>query len=339
MKRIIFSLLVSILWVAGAEAQKYIKVRLYGGTNPYAITEWNNWDVNTATSPAYIYSDGSISTVTGVLTGAFAIGDNGATYGSASTNPMAPLEVLRYVSDLSVNRSLTLHGLSADKTYNLELYASRYNNSGNSTQFVINGVSQAVATYQNFTNKASFTSLAANASGQIVVSIEKLNTYLYINGFTLTEISTPPPPPATGDGWSLSGNDATAAQFIGTKNNVPLLFKTNNVSQMRITTGGEVQVKKLKVTQTGWADYVFEPHYKLRPLSEVEKFINKHGHLPEVPSAKEVTTEGLNVGDNQAVLLKKIEELTLYMIEQNKKLEVQGKEIKVLQRQAKSKKK
>ncbi len=82
---------------------------------------------------------------------------------------------------------------------------------------------------------------------------------------------------------------------------------------------GDVKVKKLKVTQTDWADYVFAPTYKLLSLFELENYIHKYKHLPEVPSADEVAGDGLDVGANQAVLLKKIEELTLYVIEQAKR--------------------
>jgi hypothetical protein len=82
---------------------------------------------------------------------------------------------------------------------------------------------------------------------------------------------------------------------------------------------------KVKATATPWPDYVFHQTYKLRPLSEVEQYIQQNNHLPEVPSATEVEKNGLDVGDNQAVLLKKIEELTLYAIEQNKRLEAQNK--------------
>jgi hypothetical protein len=79
-----------------------------------------------------------------------------------------------------------------------------------------------------------------------------------------------------------------------------------------------VRTRKIKVDQQTWADYVFEKNYPLASLPEVEKYIQQHKHLPDVPSAKEVETNGLNLGDNQAVLLRKIEELTLYLIEQNK---------------------
>ncbi len=83
--------------------------------------------------------------------------------------------------------------------------------------------------------------------------------------------------------------------------------------------------KKIIVTQFGWSDYVFAKDYKLRSLTSLETFINQHKHLPEIPSAKEVAEKGVSVGDNQALLLKKIEELTLYVIQLNQKIEDQKK--------------
>jgi hypothetical protein len=98
-----------------------------------------------------------------------------------------------------------------------------------------------------------------------------------------------------------------------------------------------IRTRKIKVDQTTWADYVFQPGYKLRPLSEVETFIRKNNHLPEVPSEKEVEQNGVDLGENQVLLLKKIEELTLYAIEQNKKIEEQGRKIEKLEMQMKKK--
>ncbi|GHE56688.1 hypothetical protein GCM10011340_09560 [Roseivirga thermotolerans] len=86
---------------------------------------------------------------------------------------------------------------------------------------------------------------------------------------------------------------------------------------------GDLESKKVKVTQTpgNWPDYVFSSDYKLRPLNELEHFIMQNQHLPEVPSAQEIEANGQDLGDIQAVLLKKIEELTLYTIEQEKRLQ------------------
>lgn len=70
-----------------------------------------------------------------------------------------------------------------------------------------------------------------------------------------------------------------------------------------------------------WPDYVFKKEYKLMPLAELESFIQKNSHLPEIPCEAEVKKDGLDLGSNQAALLKKIEELTLYIIDQNKRIE------------------
>ncbi|MCK9403723.1 MAG: hypothetical protein M0Q26_10030 [Chitinophagaceae bacterium] len=94
----------------------------------------------------------------------------------------------------------------------------------------------------------------------------------------------------------------------------------------KLSVNGNIRTKKLIVTQTGWSDYVFGKNYKLRSLQNLEAFINQYKHLPEVPTAKEVETKGISVGDNQALLLKKIEELTLYVIDlknENKKQQTQ----------------
>jgi hypothetical protein len=95
-----------------------------------------------------------------------------------------------------------------------------------------------------------------------------------------------------------------------------------------------IKTQKVKVTQAGWPDYVFHQQYKLPSLTEVEKYIKANNHLPEVPSAQEIESDGLNLGDNQATLLKKIEELTLYAIDANKKIEQQQQQINLLQQQS-----
>lgn len=81
-----------------------------------------------------------------------------------------------------------------------------------------------------------------------------------------------------------------------------------------------------------WADYVFAPEYKLMPLNDVEKFIRHNKHLPNVPSAEEMANRGLDVAETSAKLMEKIEELTLYLIEANKKIEELDKKVKNLEK-------
>jgi hypothetical protein len=84
-----------------------------------------------------------------------------------------------------------------------------------------------------------------------------------------------------------------------------------------------IMTEKVKVTlrsSSDWSDYVFEDDYNLLSLDNVEKHIKENGHLPNVPSAEEVAKEGIDVAKMDAKLLEKIEELTLYVIEQNKRI-------------------
>jgi hypothetical protein len=93
---------------------------------------------------------------------------------------------------------------------------------------------------------------------------------------------------------------------------------------------GIVNAREVKVSLGSWSDYVFEPGYNLRKLSDVEDFILTHGHLPDIPSASTVIENGVNLGEMDAMLLKKIEELTLYVIELQKNNEQMSTEIENL---------
>jgi trimeric autotransporter adhesin len=81
------------------------------------------------------------------------------------------------------------------------------------------------------------------------------------------------------------------------------------------------KVKVAVKTSADWSDYVFDDQYRLLPLNEVAKFIQQNKHLPGIPSATEMVKEGNDLGQTDAKLLAKIEELTLYMIAQQKKIE------------------
>ena len=84
---------------------------------------------------------------------------------------------------------------------------------------------------------------------------------------------------------------------------------------------GSLKVKDLKVTLSGWSDFVFDDGYRLMPLGEVERYIDAHRHLPEVPSAQEVEENGVDVGEMNKLLLQKVEELTLYVIDLQKQID------------------
>nr|WP_319571739.1 hypothetical protein [uncultured Draconibacterium sp.] len=103
-------------------------------------------------------------------------------------------------------------------------------------------------------------------------------------------------------------------------------FNTNgSLGLGTVTTGshklaveGSIGAREIQVEANGWSDFVFEKEYELRSLEETEQFILKNKHLPEIPNEEAIEKEGINLGQMDAKLLQKIEELTLYLIEQNK---------------------
>ena len=84
---------------------------------------------------------------------------------------------------------------------------------------------------------------------------------------------------------------------------------------------GNMEVKHLKVTMNVWPDYVFGGSHQLMPLGELESYINCNKHLPGVPTAEEVEKEGADLGEMNRVLMEKVEELTLYIIDLQKQID------------------
>ncbi len=104
----------------------------------------------------------------------------------------------------------------------------------------------------------------------------------------------------------------------------------------KLEVNGTIRSQEVVVEATGWPDFVFYPDYNLPSLEEVEEYITEHKHLPEVPSEAEVLEHGIKLGEMDATLLQKIEELTLYVIEQNKINKQQQELIEELQAELKS---
>jgi len=82
---------------------------------------------------------------------------------------------------------------------------------------------------------------------------------------------------------------------------------------------GTIRAKEVLVNLDGGADFVFEKDYKLLPIEHVASYVQENKHLPDIPSANEMVKNGVSMGDMQVKLLQKVEELTLYVIELNKK--------------------
>jgi hypothetical protein len=135
-------------------------------------------------------------------------------------------------------------------------------------------------------------------------------------------------------GGPINGNTIS----LGTPGAMPIAFYTNSANRMFITANGNVGIgidnptnklsvngnirsKEVIVETANWPDYVFQNSYLLKPLAEVEKYIKAHNHLPGIPAATQLETEGLHLGDIQKKMMEKIEELTLYILQQQKEID------------------
>ena len=106
-----------------------------------------------------------------------------------------------------------------------------------------------------------------------------------------------------------------------------------------LTVNGAIHAREVVVDLKVPADFVFGKDYSLMPLQKVEKYVQTNNHLPDLPSASEIKQQGLNVGEIQNKLLQKIEELTLYAIEQNKQITQQNQKIEKLEEEIEEMKK
>lgn len=98
----------------------------------------------------------------------------------------------------------------------------------------------------------------------------------------------------------------------------------------RLSVNGKIKAQEVNVTTSGWADYVFDPAYELRPLSEVRRFYEANRHLPDIPNEKEVLENGVNLSEITVKLLEKVEELTIYLVQQQDRIGELEKELAAL---------
>ncbi len=128
-------------------------------------------------------------------------------------------------------------------------------------------------------------------------------------------------------------NHSTQKVFFRADQQDNIGIGTDSTYGHKLAVAGSILAEKVKVKlKTNWPDFVFDPAYKTPSIPELEAYIRAHKHLPGVPSAAEVAEKGIDVGDNQAALLEKIEQLTLIIIDQHKKIEAQEKRLQALEK-------
>ncbi|NLR68089.1 hypothetical protein HGH92_27535 [Chitinophaga varians] len=124
----------------------------------------------------------------------------------------------------------------------------------------------------------------------------------------------------------------TVQNDVNLSNALRTNYTTGNVTigsptkKSQLMVNGDIFTNRVKVSTDNWPDYVFSPEFELRPISDLARYITENKHLPDLPAAKEVETQGQDVGEINKILVKKMEEMSLYIIQlDNRMKELEGK--------------
>jgi hypothetical protein len=207
----------------------------------------------------------------------------------------------------------------------------------------IGGVSAGIGTSSNHAlrfNTNGTGKLSIYPAGEVVVggnaagAFGKFTVVTGDDSYGMNQVSNGPG--AAIIGTYIGGTSAGIGTYTNTNmrifcNNASTIFiaaATGNVGigtnspGNRLEVNGTIRSKEIIVETNGWPDYVFDKNHQLPTLPEIEKFIQQNQHLPGFPSALEIEKNGLTVGYTQKKMMEKIEELTLYIIELNKKVKI-----------------
>lgn len=169
--------------------------------------------------------------------------------------------------------------------------------------------------------------VSTHASGEIRLytgGVDDANQRLTIKNTGKVGIGTATP----SEKLDVNGNIYTNGKILINQAN------TSAVTPYALAVNGTAIFTKAVVKlNSNWPDYVFEPEYGLLPIAQLEKYVQENKHLPGIPAAAEVSKEGIDLGNTQTQQLQKIEELTLYIIELNRKIEALQKDNETIKKQ------
>lgn len=223
--------------------------------------------------------------------------------GIGTTSPGAKLEVNGGIVRLTTNNYgfLQLGAYTGTDNYGYVSAAGQSNGTGLKFQTTNGPSSSAAADQMIITNGGTvgIGTMTPNASYKLDVNGHINATGLYVNGQPFSGSSQ----------WTTSGQNA----YFGLSGNIGI-GSTN--PDEKLTVNGTVHAKEVKVDlSVPGPDYVFDSKYKLLSLADVRAYIAEHQHLPDVPSAEEMERNGISLSEMNMILLKKVEELTLYVLE------------------------
>lgn len=221
---------------------------------------------------------------------------------------------LNYSNNISFN--VKSDGSTGIFTYMSKAFSITSQNTGvENFSFNTNGTAQIKTTATNLTdNVLTITS----------VNNSNLNSFL-IKRNGVMEIRTLAANAGDNVFSIMDANNSNAKNFFINRDGKTVIGSlgqpSGTHSNAMLTVNGKAVAKEVIVTQVNWADFVFDSNYKLMPLSDLESFYKNEKHLPNIPSTKQISDSGNDLGKTDALLLQKIEELTLYIVDQQKQID------------------
>ncbi|MFB6454771.1 hypothetical protein ACE38W_05815 [Chitinophaga sp. Hz27] len=260
-----------------------------------------------------------------VITGASAGNDLSAIYGETQSQQSSVLSVYNPVNGPSPSIAGVLANFKYDVNYGFQLLNLH---SDLDNLYFRYRVSSQYQQWRKIWHSGNFNP-DAETLDKITARGNFANSHIYINQGANLYLKNDDP----GDVVFMSSNETeygriycspSALYFSVGSVPVPYMAMQKNPdipNTMRLQLNGDIITRKVKVTSSGWADYVFANDYKLPTFEGLEKFIANNGHLPGIPSATTLEKDGLDIGDMQKRQMEKIEELTLLLIKVNKQVE------------------
>lgn len=205
-------------------------------------------------------------------------------------------------------------------SYSFGIASTALSNSQALGQYSLSGGYQTIAQGNNSIAMGQYST--AQSTNSVVIGAGISSTYRLIN--------------SNANSLVVGFNSNRATLYVGPSSGSNTFGKVGigtTTPQSELAVNGTITAKALNLTMTGWPDYVFANGYKRMGLDETEKYIDEHKHLPGVPSAQEIESNGLNVGEMNRIMMEKIEEITLHLIEIKKENDEMKKENVELRKQ------